>query len=89
MEIFMQWLDELDDVIAAMRLVSERVFGFLLSLSLLAMSILAPIAGVLLALRHPPLAMATAMILFVTLLYRSVTEPRAAIHDLVRVTPGT
>jgi hypothetical protein len=40
------------------------------------MYLLAPAAGILLALRHPPLAMATAMLLFVTLLYRSVTTQR-------------
>ncbi|MDA0706005.1 MAG: hypothetical protein O2907_04460 [Proteobacteria bacterium] len=72
----MQWLDELDDLLAAVRLVSERIRSFLLGLSLLVFSALAPIAGVLLALRHPPLVMATAMLLFVTLLYRSVTVTR-------------
>lgn len=85
----MQWLDELDDMIAAIRLVNERIRSFLLSLSLLAVSILGPIAGVLLALRHPPLAMATAMILFVTLLHHSVTTPRAAFRSVVSSTPTT
>ena len=72
----MQWLDELDDLVAAVRLVGERIRNVLLALSLLAACLLGPAAGVLLALRHPPLAMATAMLLFVTLLYRSVTVPR-------------
>jgi hypothetical protein len=78
MEIVLQWLDDLDDLIAAIGLVGERIRKFLLAASLLAMSLLAQIGGVLLALRHPPLAMATAMLLFVTLLYRAVTGPRAA-----------
>jgi len=73
----MQWLDDLDDLVAAIGLVGERIRNFLLATSLLAMSLLAQIGAVLLALRHPPLAMATAMILFVTLLYRAVTERRA------------
>jgi len=71
-----QWLDELDDLIAAIGLVSERIRNFFRALSFLAISLSVQCAGVLLALRHPPLALATAMLLFVTLLYRSVTEPR-------------
>lgn len=74
----MQWLDDLDDLVGAIGLVGERIRNFLLATSLLAMSLLAQIAAVLLALRHPPLAMATAMLLFVTLLYRAVTVPRPA-----------
>jgi len=76
MEIVMQWLDELDDLVAAIRLLAERMRNLLVALLLLAASLLGPVAGVLLALRHPPLAGATAMLLFVTLLYRSVTVPR-------------
>jgi hypothetical protein len=60
----------------AIRQVSERIRNLLIALLLLAASLLGPDAGVLLALRHPPLAGATAMLLFVTLLYRSVTAPR-------------
>ncbi|MDH4126649.1 MAG: hypothetical protein OEW64_14945 [Gammaproteobacteria bacterium] len=85
----MQLLDELDDVVAAIRLVSERIRRFLLFLSLLVVSTLAPIAGILLALRHPPIAMATAMILFVTLIYRAATMPASAFRSLARFTPTT
>ena len=85
----MQLLDELDDVVAAIRLISERIRGFLLLLSLLVVSALAPIAGILLALRHPPIAMATAMILFVTLIYRAATMPASAFRSLARFTPTT
>ncbi len=73
----MQWLDNLDDLIATIGLSSERIRDFFVATSLLAVSLLLQISGVILALRHPPLALATAMILFVTLLYRSVTMPRA------------
>jgi len=72
----MQWLDDLDDLVAAVGLIRERIRNLLLAVSLLAVSPVAQIGAVLLALRHPPLAMATAMILFVTLLYRAVTVPR-------------
>ena len=71
-----QWLDELDDLIAAIGLVSERIRDFFRALSFLTISTLIQCAGVLLALRHPPLAMATAILLFVTLLYCSVTARR-------------
>jgi hypothetical protein len=74
-----QWLDELDDLIAAIGLVSERIRNFFRTLSFLAISLFIQCAGVLLALRHPPLALATAMLLFVTLLYRSVTVPRTVL----------
>jgi hypothetical protein len=74
-----QWLDELDDLIAAIGLVSERIRNFFRTLSFLAISLIIQCAGVLLALRHPPLALATAMLLFVTLLYRSVTVPRTVL----------
>lgn len=77
MEIVVQWMDDLDDLFAAIGLVRERIRNLIIAASLLTMSLLAPIAGVMLALRHPPLALATAMILFVALLYRSVTGPHA------------
>ena len=71
-----QWLDELDDLIAAIGLVSERIRSLFRALSFFTISTFIQCAGVLLALRHPPLAMAIAMLLFVTLLYRSVTVRR-------------
>jgi hypothetical protein len=33
------------------------------------------LAGIWLALKHPPVALATSLVLFVTLLYRAVTSP--------------
>jgi len=74
----MQWLDDLDDFVAAIRLISERIRNFTIAIVMLAISLLLPAAGVVLALRHPPLALACAIILFVTLLYRQVTQPHAA-----------
>ena len=74
----MQWFDDLDDVISSMRLLSERLRSFCIALIFLASLMLVQIAGVLLALEHPPLASATATILLVTLMYRSATAPRPA-----------
>lgn len=79
MEIVMQWMDDLDDLVAAIGLISERIRNFAIAVLMLATSLLLPVAGVTLALRHPPLALASAIILFVTLLYRRVTQPHASI----------
>ena len=81
MEIIVQWLDDLDDVISSMRLLSERLRSFCIALIFLASLLLVQIAGVLLALEHPPLASATATILLVTLMYRSATAPRPAVQQ--------
>ena len=81
MEIMAQWLDDLDDMISSMRLLSERFRGFCITLIGLASSLLALFAAILLALEHPPLGSATATILLVTLMYRSATAPRTAIQQ--------
>jgi len=81
MEIVAQWLDDLDDMISSLRLLGERLRRFCLTLIFLATSLVAQIAGILLALKHPPLASATATILLVTLMYRSATAPRAALRQ--------
>ena len=44
-----QWLDELDDLIAAIGLVSERIRNFFRAFSFLAISLFVQCAGVLLA----------------------------------------
>lgn len=75
MECFLQYLDNIDDMVGAVGLVYERIRRILLGLcaALFASSMIA--SGVWLALSHPPLALATCMLLFVTLLYRTVTSP--------------
>jgi hypothetical protein len=77
MEIVIQWLDDLDDLVATIGLIRERIRNFFIKTTLLGISGLVPAAGIVLALRHPPLALASAIILFVILIYRSVTEPNA------------
>ena len=81
MEVIAQWLDDLDDMISSMRLLSERFRSFCISLFGLASALLVLFAGVLLALEHPPLASATATILLVTLMYRAATAPRQAVQQ--------
>lgn len=75
MERFAQLLDDLDDLVFMTRMVGERFRKALLYILLGPLAIALPIAGVALALVHPPLALASAILLFVTLLYHTVTSP--------------
>ena len=77
MERFLLYFDDLDDLYGMAGLITERfrrllyaVFSYLLMATVAA-------AGISLALMHPPIALATSILLFVTLLYRSVTTPFA------------
>jgi len=75
-EIIAQWLDDLDDLISSIGLLGERFRNICIATSILGISFTLQIAAVLLALRHPPLASATATLLGVFLMYRSATAPR-------------
>ena len=79
MECFLQYLDDLDDLYGAVGLVWERLRRAILRLLTLTMLLAGTAAGAALALAHPPIALATGTVLFVTLLYRSVTAPHAAV----------
>ena len=74
MERLIQWLDDLDDLVYMVGLVGERFRRGLRSLLMTGFLLTIQIGGVLLALWHPPLAMATAMLLFVSLFYHLVTS---------------
>ena len=74
-ERFAQLLDDLDDLVFMTRMACERFRKLLLLLLVGPFAIAVPIAGVMLALAHPPLALATALLLFVSLLYHTVTSP--------------
>lgn len=78
MEIFAQWLDDLDDFVYSCGLVGERIRNFVLAFLFLSVAVALELAVVYLALRHPPLASAIATMLVVFLLYRSATAPRVA-----------
>ena len=75
MECLLQYLDDLDDLYGALGLLWERMRGALLVFAGALLLITASAGGIALALLHPPLALATSTVLFVILLYRSVTSP--------------
>ena len=69
----MQVLDELDDLIGVIGLMAERIRNTVIALAAVGIALAIEFGGILLAFRHPPLALGAAMLLFVILLYRSVT----------------
>ena len=75
MEFLLQYLDDLDDLLGTFGLVWERLRRALLNLVYAMMVLVVAAAAIALALLHPPIAMATSTMLFVILLYRSVTSP--------------
>ncbi len=79
MERLAQLLDDLDDLLSMILLLSERIRRGLISLISTVLVVALQIGGILIALAQPPLALAIALLLFVSLLYRAVT---AAHHPL-------
>ena len=75
MERLLQYLDDLDDLYGAFGLVWEKMRRTMLKLASVAMVLTVAACGISLALAHPPIALATSTMLFVILLYRSVTVP--------------
>ncbi len=75
MEFLLQYLDDLDDLYGVFGLVWERLRRAIIKMVSLGMLFAVAAGGVGLALLHPPIAMATSTMLFVILLYRSVTVP--------------
>jgi len=75
MEFLLQYLDDLDDMLGVLGLAYEPIRRLLIGLAMAAGSLALVASGVWLALSHPPLALATCLLLFVTLLYRTVTAP--------------
>jgi hypothetical protein len=74
MERFMQYWDDLDDLLGMIGLVSERIRNMLFISALLLTAVVVQIGAVLLALRHPPLASAAAAMLAFILLYHFATS---------------
>lgn len=77
MECLVQLLDDLDDLVSSIGLARERIrsLGVLLVLAIASIALWG--GGILLAIQHPPLALAAAMLMFTILLYRAVTSPQA------------
>ena len=80
MERILQWLDDLDDLFGAVGLLVERMRRFVVTLARLVALLCVVTCGVLAGLTEPPLGLAVAILLFVFLLYRSVTQPGFAIR---------
>lgn len=79
MECLLQYLDDLDDLVGMAGLAMERARRWLIALCFWLALGAGATAGIALALIHPPIALATSILLFVTLLYRSATSPAAKI----------
>ena len=75
MERLMQYWDDLDDFAGALGLVMEKMRSLLLFALTLLMFAALLLGGVWLALTKPPLALAAVILLLVTLMYRTVTNP--------------
>lgn len=75
MEIFLQYLDDLDDLVGALGLVVESLRR-LLVFSLATAAFLAVFGGlVVVSFAKPPLALAIATLMGLMLLYQAVTRP--------------
>lgn len=83
MERIAQLFDDLDDLVAALGLIGERIRRFVQLLVSACIGLALQIGGILLALSHPPLALAAALLMFVTLLYRAVTAPHIHLEPVV------
>lgn len=75
MERMLQYMDDIDDLVGVIGLTYERIRRLFLILTSLTIGLAMVASGILLALVHPPIALATCILLFVTLLYRTVTSP--------------
>ena len=72
MERFIQYLDDLEDLVYACALLAERLFQAARFFIFISTSVAIQILGVLLALANPPMAVAAASLLLVGMLYRAV-----------------
>jgi hypothetical protein len=81
LEQILQYLDELDDLVSTVGLLAERIRRLTLTLITFGIWLLIQVGCIALALIHPPLALATALLMFVALLYRSVTVPFWVAHQ--------
>ncbi len=75
MERFLQYLDDLEDLIYVIPLIAEQLRRAIQRIFFLLGAICLQVAGVVLALNHPPLALAIVALLLVGLLLRAVVLP--------------
>jgi hypothetical protein len=74
MECLIQYLDDLEDIFYALALVAERVRRAIKTFFVVAVSAMFPACGILLAIAHPPLALATVFLAVSGLLYHAVVD---------------
>ena len=74
MELFVQYLDDLEDLIYAIALLAERIFQATRFFLFVLASVSLQALGILLALVNPPMAVAAASLLMVGMLYRGVVH---------------
>jgi len=74
-ERLIQYLDEIEDLFYVAPLIAEQVRRAIQRILFLLGSISLQIAGIVLALTHPPLALAVVALLLVGLLFRAVVIP--------------
>ncbi len=70
-----QYLDEIEDLFYVAPLIAEQVRRAIQRILFLLGSLSLQIAGIVLALTHPPLALAVVALLLVGLLFRAVVIP--------------
>ena len=75
MERILLYLDDLDDLYGAVRLVSEAVRNGIVLVASALLVLMVATAAFVLAWSHPPLALAIAALLFVVFLFQSATAP--------------
>ena len=75
MERLLQYLDDLEDIIFAVPLIAEQIRRAIHRILFLLGSICLQVAGVVLALSHPPLALAVVILLSVGMLFRAAVIP--------------
>ncbi len=75
MERLIQYLDEIEDLFYAAPLIAEQLRRAIQRILFLLGSMSLQIAGIVLALTHPPLALAVVALLLVGLLFRAVVTP--------------
>ena len=75
MERLLQYVDDLEDLLYAAPLIAEQLRRAIQRILFLLGSICLQLAGIVLALNHPPLALAIVTLLLVGLLLRAVFIP--------------
>ncbi len=75
MERVLQYWDDLDDIVGVICLKADHIRSLVLFALYTTLIGVLQMGGILVALTKPPLALAIATILVVTLLYRTATKP--------------